>query len=110
MRQFRPVVTLVVRSGLRDEFRKQGHGILSAFAKAREASGELIAESIAETESAGVGQIPAEFLQTVGNAEGVGAIGDGQLWDMLVEWFKSPEGKAFFAALIKILLAALVAI
>lgn len=37
----------------------------------------------------------------------VGAIGDGTIIQAIVDWFKSPQGQALIAALIKVLLAAL---
>jgi hypothetical protein len=36
-----------------------------------------------------------------------GAFGDGSIIQAILEWFKSPQGQAVIAALIKILLAAL---
>lgn len=89
------VFNAVIRSKLRQEFRKQGLGLVESIRKANQATDDVIAGLVDDAEK-------ISGVQVVGTA-----IGDGKFLDAIFEWFKSPQGQAFLDALLKLLLGLL---
>lgn len=90
-----PVFNAVVRMRLRQEFRKQGLGVIESIRKANQATDEVISGLTDDAEK-------ISGTKVVGTA-----IGDGKIIDAIVDFFKSPQGQAFLDALLKLLLGLL---
>lgn len=86
---------VAVRTKLRQEYRKQGKGLIESIRLANQATDAVIAGLIDDAEAlAGV--------KIVGTA-----IGDGKIIDAILDFFKSPQGQALLDALLKLLLGLL---
>jgi hypothetical protein len=93
-----PVACAVIRGHLRDEYRKQGMGVIERVRKANEATDDVINGLKADAERVAAGKVSgAKF----------GAIGDGKIWDTIVGFFKSPMGQALLQALMDLLIHSL---
>lgn len=86
------VFNAVVRMKVRQEYRKQGLGLIESIRKANAvASDEAINGLIADAEA-------ISGVKIVGTA-----IGDGTFMDKLIDFFNSPAGKMLLDALLKLL-------
>lgn len=88
-----PVACAVVRMHLRDEYKKKGMSLVERVRKANEATDDVINGLVADAEKVA--------------GKKFGAIGDGTILNVIIEFFKSPQGQALIAALIELLIHSL---
>ena len=93
-----PVACVVIRQKLRDEYKKQGMGLVERIRKSNEATDDVINGLMADAEKVAAAKVAgAKF----------GAIGDGTIIQAIIDFFKSPQGQALIDALIQLLIGLL---
>lgn len=106
---FHPFLKTIARQRAAREYAETNKiGILKALRAVRNVGDDemnsFCAEAAMET-----GAIMPDVAVEAGGLAHFGAIGDGHILKAIMDWLKSPEGQAFISALIKLLLAALMA-
>lgn len=97
---FHPLLVATARRHAAAEYSAtNGVGFFAALRKVRDIDGEDFDACCLQAEAVAAVKIPQV---TYGSS-----IGDGHIIQAIIDWLKSPEGQAFIAALIKIILGAL---
>lgn len=85
-----PVACAAVRQHLRETYRKQGLGLAERVKKANQATDDVINGLMADAEKVA--------------GQRFGAIGDGTILKVIIDFLNSPAGKALIEALIQLLI------
>ena len=89
------VFNIALRAKIRQELRAKGYGIVESARLANQTTDEVINFVMADAEA-------LSGTKVVGTA-----IGDGKIFQAIIDFFKSPQGQALLDALLKLLLGLL---